>query len=68
MSFLVGYDEGRLLDSKDQERTKIQERKIRAHKWELAFNGKNVIQLYKVTGSNEWYLLSDLAPRSSYTV
>ena len=65
----VGYDEERFLDSKDEERSKTQKRKIRARKWVVANGGRKnkfkAIQLYKVTGSHQWFPLSDIAPRLS---
>ena len=67
MSISVGYDEGRQLDSKDQQRSKTEVRQIRERKWVLGSSRKkdneNVVQIYKVTGSHEWFPLNDLAPR-----
>jgi hypothetical protein len=67
MSISVGYDEGRQLDSKDQQRSKTEVRQIRERKWVLGSSRKkdngNAVQLYKVTGSHEWFPLNDLAPR-----
>ena len=63
----MGYDERRQLDSKDQQRSKTEVRQIRARKWVLGSSRKkdneNVVQIYKVTGSHEWFPLNDLAPR-----
>ena len=63
----MGYDEGRQLDSKDQQRSKTEVRQIRERKWVLGSSRKkdieNVVQIYKVTGSHEWFPLNDLAPR-----
>ena len=63
----MGYDEGRQLDSKDQQRSKTEVRQIRERKWVLGSSRKkdieNVVQIYKVTGSREWFPLNDLAPR-----
>ena len=67
----MGYDEGRQLDSKDQQRSTTELRQIRARKWVLGSSRKkdneNVVQIYKVTGSHEWFPLSDLAPRLNPT-
>ena len=64
---LVGYDEGRHLNSKDRQRSKMEVRQIRERKWVLGSSRKkhsqNVVQIYKVTGSHEWFPLTDLAPR-----
>ena len=53
MSISVGYDEGRQLDSKDQQRSKTEVRQIRERKWVLGSSRKkdngNAVQLYKVT-------------------
>ncbi|HAO14576.1 MAG TPA: hypothetical protein DDY16_08920 [Tenacibaculum sp.] len=63
----MGYDEGRHLDSKDLQRSKTEVRQIRERKWVLGSsrnkNNRNVVQIYKVTGSHEWFPLNDLAPR-----
>ena len=63
----MGYDEGRQLDSKDQQRSKTEVRQIRERKWVLGSSRKkdieNVVQIYKVTGSREWFPLNDLSPR-----
>ena len=63
----VGYDEGRHLDSKDQQRSKTEVRQVRERKWVLGSSRKKesqeVVQMYKVTGSREWFPLIDLAPR-----
>ena len=63
----MGYDEGRQLDSKDQQRSKTEVRQIRERKWVLGSSRKkdneNVVQIYKVTGSREWFPLNDQAPR-----
>ena len=63
----MGYDEGRHLDSKDQQRSKTEVRQIRERKWVLGSsrrkNSQDVVQMYKVTGSHEWFPLIDLAPR-----
>ena len=63
----VGYDEGRQLDSKDRQRSKSEVRQIRERKWALGSsrkkNNDNIVQIYKVTGSREWFPLNDLAPR-----
>lgn len=62
----AGYDEGRLLDSKDFQRNELQ-RKIRARKWAIGKKTENkntAVQLYKVTGSSEWFPLGDIAPRN----
>ena len=63
----MGYDEGRQLDSKDQQRSKTEVRQIRERKWVLGSSRKkdieNVVQIYKVTGSHEWFPLNDLSPR-----
>ena len=63
----MGYDEGRHLDSKDQQRSKMEVRQIRERKWVLGSSrrkeSQNVVQMYKVTGSHEWFPLIDLAPR-----
>ena len=63
----MGYDEGRRLDSKDQQRSKTEVRQIRERKWVLGSSrrndSQNVVQMYKVTGSHEWFPLIDLAPR-----
>ena len=63
----MGYDEGRYLDSKDLQRSKTEVRQIRERKWVLGSsrnkNNRNVVQIYKVTGSHEWFPLNDLAPR-----
>ena len=63
----MGYDEGRRLDSKDQQRSKTEVRQIRERKWVLGSSrrkdSQNVVQVYKVTGSQEWFPLIDLAPR-----
>ena len=71
MSISVGYDEGRQLDSKDQQRSKTEVRQIRERKWVLGSSRKkdngNAVQLYKVTGSHEWFPLNDLAPRLKHT-
>ena len=67
----MGYDEGRQLDSKDQQRSTTELRQIRERKWVLGSSRKNdnanVVQIYKVTGSHEWFPLSDLAPRLNPT-
>ena len=64
----MGYDEGRQLDSKDQQRSKTEVRQIRARKWVLGSSRKkdneNVVQIYKVTGSREWFPVNDLAPEN----
>ena len=63
----MGYDEGRHLDSKDLQRSKTEVRQIRERKGVLGSsrnkNNRNVVQIYKVTGSHEWFPLNDLAPR-----
>ena len=63
----VGYDEGPQLDSKDRQRSKSEVRQIRERKWALGSsrkkNNDNIVQIYKVTGSREWFPLNDLAPR-----
>ena len=63
----VGYDEGPHLDSKDQQRSKTEVRQVRERKWVLGSSQKKesqeVVQMYKVTGSREWFPLIDLAPR-----
>ena len=63
----MGYDEGRHLDSKDQQRSKTEVRQVRERKWVLGSSRKKesqeVVQMYKVTGSREWFPLIDLAPR-----
>ena len=63
----MGYDEGRHLDSKDQQRSKKEVRQVRERKWVLGSSrnkdSQNVVQIYKVTGSREWFPLIDLAPR-----
>ena len=63
----VGYDEGLHLDSKDQQRSKTEVRQVRERKWVLGSSRKKesqeVVQMYKVTGSREWFPLIDLAPR-----
>ena len=63
----MGYDEGRFLDSKDKQRSKTDMRQIRARKWVLGSSrkrkGRRIVQIYKVTGSHEWFPISDLAPR-----
>ena len=68
---LAGYDEGLHLDSKDEERSKKEVRQIRERKWVLGSSRKkdtkNVVQIYKVTGSREWFPLTDLAPRLNPT-
>ena len=68
---VVGYDEGRHLDSKDQQRSKTEVRQIRERKWVLGSSRKkynqNVVQIYKVTGSHEWFPLTDLVPRLNPT-
>ena len=62
----MGYDEGRQLNSKDWQRSKTEVRQIRERKWVLGSSRKkdseNVVQIYKVTGSREWFPLNDLAP------
>ena len=67
----MGYDEGRHLDSKDQQRSKTEVRQIRERKWVLGSsrrkNSQDVVQIYKVTGSREWFPLADLAPRLNPT-
>ena len=63
----MGYDEGRHLDSKDQQRSRTEVRQVRERKWVLGSSrrkeSENVVQIYKVTGSHEWFPLNDLAPR-----
>ena len=63
----MGYDEGQRLDSKDQQRTRTEVRQVRERKWVLGSSrrkeSQNVVQIYKVTGSHEWFPLNDLAPR-----
>ena len=55
------------MDSKDQKRSLSDIRQIKARKWVLSSSRgrgiQDVVQVYKVTGSHEWYPLSDLAPR-----
>ena len=67
----MGYDEGRHLDSKDQQRSKTEVRQIRERKWVLGSsrekNSQRVVQIYNVTGSHEWFSLNDLAPRLMLT-
>ena len=61
----AGYDEGRMLDSKDAQRDS-KRRKIRSRKWVVGVGtGKKkiVVQLYQVTGSDEWFPLNDLSSR-----
>ena len=64
---VVGYDEGRHLDSRDKERSETDVRQIRERKWVLGSSrrktSQDVVQTYKVTGSHEWFPLTDLAPR-----
>ena len=62
----AGYDEKRLLNSKDSESTEY--RRITARKWIIGGNSrsnriKTAVQLYKVSNSNEWFPLTDLATR-----
>ena len=62
----AGYDEGRMLDSKDFQREAQQRKKIRSRKWVVgARSGKRerAVQLYQVTGSDEWFSLNDLGSR-----
>ena len=63
--FLAGYDEGRKLDSKDFLR-ETSPRKIRSRKWVIGTQTgktKKAVQIYQVTGSDEWFALSDLGFR-----
>ena len=61
----AGYDEGRMLDSKDFQR-EAHQRKIRSQKWVVGArsgNRRRAVQLYQVTGSDEWFPLNDLGSR-----
>ena len=54
-----------MLDSKDAQR-ESKRRKIRSRKWVVGVETakkKIVVQLYQVTGSDEWFPLNDLSSR-----
>ena len=59
-----------MLDSKDKQR-ETQHRKIRSRKWVAGAGSgkmKRAVQLYQVTGSDEWFPLKDLGSRIGYTI
>ena len=64
--YIVGYDEGRDGKSTDKKKQVKEIRRIKARKWvTTGRRGKKVevIEVYKVTGSDEWFTKNDIAPR-----
>lgn len=62
----AGYDEGRLLDSRDRQRETFP-RKIQSRKWVIGTGNtkvKTAVQLYQVQGLDEWFSLNELSPRA----